>query len=206
MLRLLTFFAATLLGLHVALAQPTILVLGDSLTAGLGLAPADAFPAKLEAALKAKGLSVKVLNAGVSGDTAADGLARLDWALDPATTAVIVELGANDALRGLPPQQMEAALDGILTSLDQKKLPVLVAGMRAPRNLGPDYAALYDPVFARVAERHKALLYPFFLDGVAADPTLNQADGMHPNPQGVDVIVSRILPAAEQLLGKAVAK
>ncbi|MFT3988493.1 arylesterase [Aestuariivirga sp.] len=206
MLRLLTFFAATLLSVHVALAQPTILVLGDSLTAGLGLAPADAFPAKLEAALKAKRLDVKVVNAGVSGDTAADGLARLDWALDPATTAVIVELGANDALRGLPPQQMEAALDGILASLEQKKLPVLLAGMRAPRNLGPDYAALYDPVFTRLAEKHGALLYPFFLDGVAADPALNQADGMHPNPQGVDVIVSRILPATEQLLGKAVAK
>ena len=206
MIRALTFLAVFLSGLSAAVAQPTVMVLGDSLAAGLGLAPPDAFPARLEAALQAKGLDVKVLNAGVSGDTAADGLARLDWALDPSVTAVIVELGANDALRGLPVPQMEAALDGILTALDGKQLPVLIAGMKAPRNLGPDYAAGFDPAFARLAEKHRALLYPFYLDGVAADPALNQADGMHPNAAGVAVIVSRMLPVVEQLLQKAGAK
>lgn len=187
-----------------ALAAPiTILALGDSLTAGLGLAPTDAFPAKLEIALRAKGHDVTVANAGVSGDTAADGAARLDWALDDTVKAVIVELGANDALRGLPPAQAEAALEAILTKLDQRHIPVLIAGMRAPPNLGPDYAQAFDPMFQRLATRHGAALYPFFLDGVAAQPALNQSDGMHPTAQGVDVIVSRILPSVETLLSKA---
>lgn len=184
----------------------TILALGDSLTAGYGLQPSDAFPVKLEAALKAKGHDVKVINAGVSGDTALDGLSRLDWSLSDDVDAVIVELGANDALRGLPAQQAETAIDGILTKLGEKQLPVLVAGMRAPPNLGPEYQAGFDGMFPNLAEKHGALLYPFFLDGVAADEKLNQADGMHPNPAGVDIIVSRILPKVEELIEKAVEK
>lgn len=186
-----------------AAAPKTILALGDSLTAGLGVGPAEAFPARLEAALKARGHDVKVINAGVSGDTAADGAARLDWALAEPVDAVIVELGANDALRGLPVAQAEQALDGLLAALGQKKLPVLLAGMRAPPNLGADYQAQFDGMYERLAAKHGVLLYPFFLDGVAAEPKLNQGDGMHPNPAGVDVIVARILPSVERLLGKA---
>lgn len=184
----------------------TILALGDSLTAGYGLQPSDAFPVKLEAALKAKGLDVKVINAGVSGDTALDGLSRLEWSLSDDVNAVIVELGANDALRGLAPQQAETAIDGILSKLGERKLPVLLAGMRAPPNLGPDYQASFDGMFPKLAQKHGALLYPFFLDGVAAEINLNQADGMHPNPAGIDVIVSRILPKVEELIKKAVEK
>ena len=179
----------------------TILALGDSLTAGYGLAPAEAFPVKLEAALKASGQDVVVVNAGVSGDTALDGASRLDWALSDDIDAVIVELGANDALRGLPPQQAEQAIDDVLARLKAKGLPVLLAGMRAPPNLGPEYQASFDGMYQRLAEKHGALLYPFFLDGVAADVKLNQADGLHPNPAGVDIVVARMLPAVLQLIG-----
>lgn len=186
-------------------APVTILALGDSLTAGLGVGPAEAFPARLEAALKARGHDVKVINAGVSGDTAADGAARLDWALAEPVQAVIVELGANDALRGLPVPQAEQALDRLLATLAERRLPVLLAGMRAPPNMGPEYQSAFDGMYQRLAEKHGVLLYPFFLDGVAAEPKLNQPDGMHPNPAGVDVIVARILPSVEQLLGKAAA-
>ncbi len=182
----------------------TILALGDSLTAGYGLQPSDAFPVKLEAALKAKGHDVTVVNAGVSGDTALDGASRLDWALSDDIDAVIVELGANDALRGLPPQQAELAIDDILSRLKARGLPVLLAGMRAPPNLGPEYQAGFDGMYRRLADKHGVLLYPFLLDGVAADVKLNQADGLHPNPAGVDQIVARMLPAVEQLIGKAV--
>jgi acyl-CoA thioesterase-1 len=185
------------------LAAPvTILALGDSLTAGYGLAPSEAFPVKLEAALRAKGIDVKVVNAGVSGDTARDGASRLDWSLTDEVNAVIVELGANDALRGLPPQQAEAAIGEVLTKLEQKKLPVLLAGMRAPPNMGPKYQADFDNMYSRLARKHGALLYPFFLDGVAADAKLNQGDGIHPNAQGVDLIVSRLLPSVEGLIGR----
>ena len=201
------FAALTLLLLTVsgaAAAPQTILALGDSLTAGLGLGAADAFPARLEAALKAKGHDVKVINAGVSGDTAADGAARLDWALGEPVNAVIVELGANDALRGLPVAQAEQALDQLLTALEQKKLPALLTGMKAPPNMGAEYQQAFDGMYQRLAAKHPGVLvYPFFLDGVAADPKLNQGDGMHPNPAGVDVIVARILPSVEQLLGRA---
>lgn len=206
MLKLFTALALLALTAAGAAAAPvTILALGDSLTAGLGVGPAETFPARLEAALKAKGHDVKVINAGVSGDTAADGAARLDWALAEPVNAVIVELGANDALRGLPVAQAEQALDRLLTALAEKKLPVLLAGMRAPPNMGPEYQAAFDGMYQRLAAKHGVLLYPFFLDGVAADPKLNQGDGMHPNPAGVDVIVARILPSVEQLLGKAAA-
>lgn len=183
-------------------AKPvTVLALGDSLTAGLGLAPAEAFPAKLEAALKAKYPELKIVNAGVSGDTTADGLARLDWSLSPEINAVMVELGANDALRGLDPAQAEKNLDQILAALKAKNLPVLLLGMRAPPNLGADYAAKFDPLYQRLATKHGVLLYPFFLDGVAADASLNQADGIHPNAQGVDVIVTKVAPEVEKLIG-----
>jgi acyl-CoA thioesterase-1 len=188
----------------IARAEPiTILAFGDSLTAGLGLDPSASFPARLEAALRDKGHDVTVRNAGVSGDTAAQGAARLDWALTDDVDAAIVELGANDALRGLPVLQAEAALGEILGKLKAKGLPVLLAGMRAPPNLGPDYADQFDGMYSRLAEAHGAAVYPFFLDGVAANPHLNQADGMHPNALGVEVIVQRILPAVETLLTAA---
>ncbi len=178
----------------------TLLALGDSLTAGLGLDPAQAFPAKLEAALKVKGHDVVVMNAGVSGDTAAQGAARLDWALTDAVDGVLVELGANDALRGLPPEQAEKALNEILAKLKQRNLPVLLLGMKAPPNLGPDYGQKFDALYPALAGKYGAALYPFYLDGVAADSKFNQADGMHPNVQGVDEIVKRVLPTVETLL------
>lgn len=183
-----------------------ILAFGDSLTAGLGVDPADAFPAKLEAALKARGHDIVITNAGVSGDTSTAGAERLDWALGDKVDAVILELGANDALRGIDPQQTEQALDRILTELQTRKLPVLFAGMLAPRNLGPDYGKKFDALFPRLAEKHGVLFYPFFLDGVAAEPALNQPDGLHPNSKGVDMIVSRILPITEDLLKQASSK
>lgn len=186
-----------------AAAQPTtILVLGDSLTAGYGLDAGAAFPVRLEQALNVKGHDVAVINAGVSGDTAAQGAARLDWSLTDEVDAVIVELGANDALRGLDPAQAEAALAEIAGKVAARQLPLLLAGMRAPPNLGPDYAAAFEGMYQRVAEQSGAMLYPFFLDGVAADPKLNQADGLHPTPEGVEVIVGRILPSVEALLAK----
>lgn len=178
----------------------TLLALGDSLTAGLGLDPAQAFPARLEAALKAKGHDVTVINAGVSGDTASQGAQRLDWALTDDVDAVLVELGANDALRGLEPAQAEAALDSILSRLSAKKLPVLLLGMQAPPNLGEAYGKAFGGMYPRLAQKYGIPLYPFFLEGVAADASLNQADGMHPNPQGVDKIVARLLPDVEKLL------
>ena len=184
----------------------TILAFGDSLTAGYGLPPEQAFPVKLEAALRAKGHDVTIINGGVSGDTAGDGLARLEWSLSDEVDGVIVELGANDALRGLEPQQAEQALDGILAVLAGRNLPALVAGMMAPPNLGADYGIAFDGMYSRLAEKHGALLFPFFLAGVAADPKLNQADGLHPTGEGVDVIVARMLPFVEELLTKAAVK
>jgi acyl-CoA thioesterase I len=203
-MKIAAILASLFLTVTAASAQPlTILALGDSLTAGYGLQPSDAFPVKLESALRARGHDVRVINAGVSGDTALDGASRLDWALAEPVDAAIVELGANDALRGLPVPQAEAALDQVLGRLADKKVPVLLAGMRAPPNLGPEYQAQFDGMYERLAARHGARLYPFFLEGVAADPGLNQADGMHPNPAGFDVIVTRMLPDVEQLLAQA---
>ncbi|MCA0432016.1 MAG: arylesterase [Proteobacteria bacterium] len=180
----------------------TILALGDSLTAGYGLDGKDAFPVKLEAALRARGHEIVVINGGVSGDTAAQGAARLDWSLTDDVDGVILELGANDALRGLDPAQAEAALKDILDRLAARKLPVLIAGMKAPPNLGPDYVAAFDGIYPRLAESSGSILYPFFLDGVAAVPALNQSDGLHPTAAGVDVIVGKILPFTEQLLAR----
>lgn len=206
MLRIFAALVFVFLVVQTALAAPvTILALGDSLTAGLGLEASAAFPTRLEAALKAKGLDVRIVNAGVSGDTAAAGLARLDWALSDAVDGLIVELGANDALRGLDPGQTETALDAILAKAAARKLPVLIAGMQAPPNLGPDYVAAFDAIYPRLAEKHGAMLYPFFLDGVAAEPSLNQADGIHPNGKGVDIIVERIMPSVEGLIRRAAA-
>jgi acyl-CoA thioesterase I len=181
-----------------------LLVLGDSLTAGFGLPKNQAFPARLESALRAQGMNVTVIDAGVSGDTSAGGLARLDWALgSPPPDCAIVELGANDGLRGLSPAAMETNLDAILGRLKARNIPVLLAGMRAPPNLGRDYAGEYEPVFERLARKHGAIHYPFFLDGVASNPALNQGDGLHPNARGVDVIVERILPYVKKLVGGA---
>jgi len=180
-----------------------IVVLGDSLSAGFGL-PADAaFPAKLAAALKAKGIAANIANAGVSGDTASGGLGRLDWSVPEGTEAVIVEFGANDALRGLDPKLTKAALDGILTKLNDRHITVLLAGMRAPRNMGADYVRSFDAIYPALASPHRLVFYPFFLDGVATDPKLNQGDGLHPNAAGVDVIVARILPRVEELVARA---
>jgi len=179
---------------------PVITALGDSLTAGLGLPQDQAFPAQLEAALKARGTDATVINAGVSGDTAAAGLARLDWALPDNASAVIVELGANDALRGADPKQTRAALDAIIRKLKERKIAVLLAGMLAPRNFGPEYVAAFDAIYPELAAAHGVLLYPFLLDGVAGEAALNQGDGIHPNAAGVDAIVEGMLPKAAELV------
>jgi acyl-CoA thioesterase-1 len=180
-----------------------IVVLGDSLSAGYGLAGQDAFPAKLAVALKAKGIAADVVNAGVSGDTASGGLGRVDWSVPEGTDAVIVELGANDALRGIDPAVTRKALDGILAKLKERKAVVLLAGMLAPPNMGQDYAATFNAIYPELAGKHGAILYPFFLDGVAANEKLNQRDGIHPTAAGVDVIVQKIMPKIEDLIAKA---
>jgi acyl-CoA thioesterase-1 len=180
-----------------------IVAFGDSLTAGYGL-PADAaFPTKLQQALAAKGIATEVTNAGVSGDTTAGGLARLDWSIPDGTEAVILELGANDALRGVDPKLTRGALEAMLARLEARHIPVLLAGMLAPRNMGPEYGAAFDAIYPDLAKKYGAILYPFFLDGVAADPKLNQRDGLHPTAAGVDVIVAKMLPAVEQLAAAA---
>lgn len=180
-----------------------LLALGDSLTAGYGLAAEDSFPARLERALRQRGHDVRVINGGVSGDTSAGGLARLDWVLADKPHAAIVALGANDGLRGLDPETTHANLDAILTRLRAAGVRVLLAGMRAPPNLGRDYQREFDAVYTRLRDAHGVVFLPFFLDGVAARPELNQADGIHPNPRGVDVIVEAILPQVERLLAAA---
>lgn len=184
-------------------APVTILAFGDSLIAGYGLGSADGFTAKLEAALQRKGITARVINGGLSGDTSAGGLARLDWALEPKPDFAIVELGGNDGLRGLDPAQTRANLDAILAKLKAKGVPVLLAGMYAPPNMGPDYGKAFNALYPELAQKHGVLFYPFFLEGVAADPALNQPDGIHPNAKGVDVIVERILPLVLKLIGKA---
>ncbi|MEN9894525.1 MAG: hypothetical protein RIR97_377 [Pseudomonadota bacterium] len=178
---------------------------GDSLMAGYEL-PADAaFPAQLEKALKLKGYDVAITNAGVSGDTSADGLARLDWSIPDGTDGVILELGANDALRGLSPDETLKNLDGILTALAKRNIPVLMAGILAPPNMGEDYARQFNAIFTTLAEKHNVVLYPFFLDGVVMDESLKLKDGMHPNEKGVAVMVSRFLPVAEAFLANLAA-
>ncbi len=184
----------------------TITALGDSLTAGFGLAPGEGFPAQLQEALQANGHDVVVLDAGVSGDTSSGGLARLDWALSPDTDAVIVELGANDALRGIDPTITEQSLDGILANLAARDVPALLAGMQAPPNMGQAYADQFNPIYPRLAETYGAVFYPFFLEGVAAEPSLNLADGIHPTAEGIGLIVERILPYVEDLITRVSAE
>ena len=180
-----------------------LLVFGDSLSAGYGLPAEQGFIAKLGAALEAAGRHVVVQNGAVSGDTSAGGLARLDWSLADHPDYVLVELGANDGLRALDPGAMEANLDAILDKLAARHIPVLLAGMYAPRNLGRDYDQSFDAVFPDLARKHGVALYPFFLDGVATDPALNQQDGIHPNATGVDVIVAKIMPYVTRLLDQS---
>jgi acyl-CoA thioesterase-1 len=177
-----------------------IAVLGDSLTTAYGLAVEEGFPAQLERRLRAAGYDCAVLDAGVGGDTTAGGLARLDWTLADRPSHVIVELGANDGLRALAPEQMEQNLDAIVTRLRADDVAVLLAGMRAPPNLGRSYGEAFEAVFPRVAERHDVPLYPFFLDGVAGAPELNQGDGIHPTAEGITVMVERILPTVTDWL------
>lgn len=201
----LSFFASlaitSLLSVAVARAEPVRLVgFGDSLMAGYQLPASDAFPVKLEAALRAKGHEVEIANAGVSGDTTSGGLARLDWSIPDGTKGVILELGANDALRGIPPEQTEKNLDAMLTRLKERGIAVLLAGMIAPPNMGPEYGERFNGLYRRLAEKHGATLYPFFLDGVVTKAALQLEDGMHPNTEGVDVMVRTILPTAEAFL------
>jgi acyl-CoA thioesterase-1 len=183
-------------------SKPVKLVaLGDSLTAGAGL-PADAaFPVRLQKALKDKGIVVDMVNAGVSGDTTSGGLARLDWSVAEGTQAVILELGANDALRGINPKIPRAALEQILTRLKARHIAVLLCGMLAPPNFGTDYSTQFNAIYPDLANKFAVPLYPFFLQGVAGDAKLNQADGLHPTAEGVDVIVKAILPSVEALIG-----
>ena len=185
-----------------AAAEPVrLMAYGDSLTHGYGLPAGETFPEQLEAALRADGLDVTVINAGNSGDTTAGGLARLDWALADDPDAVILELGANDGLRGLDPQATYDNLDAILARLTgQERLPVLIAGMLAPPNLGREYGEAFNAVFPRLAKKYDAPFYPFFLEGVAMEPALNQSDGIHPNAAGVAEIVKRIKPHVVRLL------
>jgi acyl-CoA thioesterase-1 len=183
-----------------ARGETRLLVLGDSLTAGFGLKVGDAFPARLEAALRREGLAVKVINGGVSGDTTAAALARLGWALGAKPDAVIIELGGNDALRGVAPARTEANLAAILARLARHNIAVLLCGMIAPPNMGRDYGRRFNAIYGRLAERFGVLFYPFFLEGVAMKPALNQRDGIHPNGRGVGVIVERLLPYARELV------
>ncbi|RFZ86400.1 arylesterase [Shinella sp. WSJ-2] len=206
----LGFFASlaitALLSAGAALAEPIKLVgFGDSLMAGYQLPASDAFPVKLEAALKAKGYDVEITNAGVSGDTSSGGLARLDWSVPDGTKGVILELGANDALRGIAPEETEKNIDAMLTRLKERGIAVLLAGMLAPPNMGADYEKRFNGIYQRMAEKHGVALYPFFLDGVAAQADLQIDDGMHPNPAGVDVMVAKILPTAEAFLKSVIA-
>ena len=177
-----------------------IVALGDSLTAGYGLPDKDGFVPRLQAALAAKGVNANVANAGVSGDTASDGLARLDWSVPEGTQAVIVELGANDMLRGIKPEVTRDALDKIVQRLTARHISVMLCGMRAAPNLGTDYGAAFERIYPELAAKYDTLSYPFFLDGVAGDLKLTQADGMHPNAAGVGVIVERILPTVLRVI------
>lgn len=180
-----------------------ILAMGTSLTQGYGLPPGTEFTTQLQAALKAQGIDAEIVNAGVSGDTSSGGLSRLDWSLADHPDAAILELGSNDMLRGVPPKVTEKNLRAILSTLQKDHVPVLFTGMHAQRNLGPDYVAEFDAIYPRLAKEYPVIFYPFILDGVALNPKLNQADGLHPNPAGVKIIVARILPDVKKLIAKA---
>lgn len=204
---LFTLSALSAAVLSSARAEPVQVVgFGDSLMAGYGLQPGESFPEKLQAALKAKGHDVAVANAGVSGDTSSGGLSRLDWSVPDGTGLVILELGANDMLRGIAPALTEKNLDEMISRLNARNIPVLLAGMRAAPNLGPDYQQAFDSLYPRLAQKYDLALYPFFLDGVAADKTYLLDDGMHPNAKGVDIMVERALPAVEKSLAALAAK
>jgi acyl-CoA thioesterase I len=206
----LVAFVLVALALALAIVAPAaaadrpvrIVALGDSLTAGLGLPANAAFPAKLEKALRAKGLAFEVVNAGVSGDTASGGLARLDWSVPDGTDAVLLELGANDMLTGVDPKVTRKALGEIVRRLGERRIAILLAGMRSAPNLGERYGREFEAIYSDLAAANDLLLYPFFLDGVAAQSKLNQRDGIHPSTAGVDVIVARILPKAEELVAR----
>lgn len=208
MIRFVTVFIALagIFAAQPARAEPLrILALGDSLTAGYQLPPEAAFPVQLEAALKARGHDAIVINAGVSGDTTAAGLARLDWSLGEGADAVIVELGANDALRGLPTASARANLDKIVASLSERGIPVLLAGIAAPRNMGDEYVAAFERMYAEIAAEHDAILYPNFLEGIPISAETVLPDGIHPTQKGVAIIVEGILPKVEELIERAAA-
>jgi acyl-CoA thioesterase-1 len=197
--------AAMIAPLPSAMAQggPIRLVaLGDSLSAGYGLPQEAAFPVVLERALKARGYAVEVANAGVSGDTTSGGLDRLDWSVPDGTDGVILELGANDMLRGIDPALARRNLEAIVARLKARNIPAMLAGMYASRNLGPDYVRKFDSIYPDIARKHDLVLYPFFLDGVAGERSLNLPDGMHPTARGIEIIVERILPTVESFLAR----
>ena len=193
----LTFFLSG----HASLARSlNIVAFGDSLTAGYQLPPDEAFPARLEALAKQKGLDVTIANAGVSGDTTADGLARLDWSIPDGTDGVILALGANDALRGLSPEESRKNLDAMLARLGERRIPAVLVGIYAPPNMGKDYEARFNPIYGELARTHGAPLYPFILDGVVLDSKLKLEDGMHPNGEGTRVMAEKFLPVFETFL------
>lgn len=205
---ILASFAFVFVGANSAMANTNLcegkklVVFGDSLVAGYGLEPGAAFPEQLDKKLDAKGINIEVINAGVSGDTSSGGLARLDWSLGEDVSAVILELGANDALRGVSPDVTEKNLDAMISKFKEKDIEVLLAGMMAPPNMGPAYGEAFNSIYARLAQKHDVQLYPFFLDGVVADPKLNQPDGIHPTREGISVIVEKIMPSALKLIDK----
>lgn len=200
--RLLAAFAMLLAMIGTAAAEPYRIVgLGDSLMAGYGLGPGESIPEQLETRLRAAGHDVVISNAGVSGDTSSGGAARLDWSVPEGTQLVLLELGSNDMLRGITPDITEKNLDGMLASLKARGVAVLLVGMRAAPNLGADYVAAFEAIFPRLAQKHGVALYPFFMEGVAADPALLQGDGMHPNAAGAAIMADKILPSVEQLVG-----
>ena len=196
----LIILVATAFGAAAAQAGTRVVALGDSLTAGFGLAPEQGFPARLQQRLAAAGIAVEMTNAGVSGDTSAGGLARVDWALTDHPDVVLLELGANDALRGIDPKLTYDNLDKILARIKASGAKVLLMGMRAPPNWGRDYQKAFDAIYPALARKYDVPLYPFFLDGVAMDPNLNQEDGIHPNREGVEIIVGRVAPYVQRLI------
>ncbi|HEY2524649.1 MAG TPA: arylesterase [Candidatus Binataceae bacterium] len=185
-----------------AAAPLKILAFGTSLTQSFGVPPGMELPAVLQAKLDAAHIQARIVNAGVSGDTSADGLSRIDWSLADHPDAAIVEMGSNDALRGIDPAETEQNIASILEKLNRNHVPVLLLGMKAPRNLGHEYAGAFDAIYPRLAQRYHAILYPFVLDGVALDPKLNQEDGIHPNPAGVKVIAARLFPYVQRLIAE----
>ncbi|MEM9026919.1 MAG: arylesterase [Pseudomonadota bacterium] len=206
MLWVLALFMAFAISTGAMAKTIKIVAFGDSLVAGYGLQEPDSFPAQLQAALTSRGHKVTVVNAGVSGDTTTAGLARFDWAVGQDTDAVILELGANDALRGQSPERAERNLEEILKKLKARNIPVLLTGMRAPTNWGEAYVKQFDAIYPKLAKRYNAILYPFFLEGVALQSELNQADGIHPNRAGIAEIIKRILPNVEQLIARVSAR